>query len=957
MENEKKRGKGLWIIVIIMAILALLFALVEFFTDFLWFKELDYVSVFLTKLFTQIKIGIPVFIVVGFLAYIILKLIKKRYFKKVESLDAPDEGTINILSWVLAALYGGIASYFCITHLWFEWLQFKNSSDFSLKDPLFDNDISLYIFQLPFIKEVCWILIALAVAFIALTVIYYMLLMTMRKPTIFEEDDDEEPYEPYEYETSKEDEDRFTGFDRFGETGRAFGDFFGGAAKDSPFGKKNRQQPKKQFDSDNFHELLSIAAKELIIAGVIFFLMLGATFFLKQYDLLSVHTGAVYGAGFTDVNITLWMFRILAGLSVVAAIMFVLGISGKSIKKMIVVPVVMVLIAALGVGGQLIVQNYVVSPDELNKESKYLERNIEYTQYAYGLNDVDKKNFSASKNLDAKDIKNNDETISNIRINDYSPTSKFYNQTQAIRQYYSFHDVDVDRYYVNGDYTQVFLSAREIDEENISNTWMNQHIKYTHGYGLTLSRVDQVTTSGQPDSLIGNIPPESSIPEIQITNPAVYFGELTNNYVLVGTDEKEFDYPDGDSNQYTKYSGTAGIKMNFINRALFSVREQSLKLLVSSNISRDSKIVINRNITTRVKKIMPYLKYDKDPYLVTVDGNLYWIYDAYTVSSEYPYSEPYSASSATNYIRNSVKVVIDAYNGNTDYYIVDQNDPIAKTLQKIYPKLFKDVKNMPESLKAHLRYPNTMFDIQAQIYARYHMNDVSVFYQNEDLWSIANEIYGKEEQEMTPNYYILNLPGQKQAEFVNSIPYTPKSKKNMTSLLVARNDGDNYGELILYQFPKSKTVYGPMQVEALIDQNTEISKEFSLWSSAGTNYSRGNLFVIPIEDSILYVEPVYLEATNSSIPEVKRVIVVFGDKIAYKSTLAEALEEMFAGSSSSSDSDNQGDASNKEMSSSELIEAAVDAYNKAQSAMQSGNWAEYGKQLEKLEKYLKKLQK
>ncbi|MDY5975191.1 MAG: UPF0182 family protein, partial [Anaerovoracaceae bacterium] len=374
----------------------------------------------------------------------------------------------------------------------------------------------------------------------------------------------------------------------------------------------------------------------------------------------------------------------------------------------------------------------------------------------------------------------------------------------------------------------------------------------------------------------------------------------------------------------------------------------------SSNITSDSKIVINRNIEDRVKKIMPYLTYDSDPYMVTAGGGLYWIIDAYTTSADYPYSAKYTDTSDVNYVRNSVKVVIDAYNGDVNYYIVDETDPIAQTLQKIYPKLFKDMEELDDELAAHLRYPGTLFGIQAAVYARYHMTDVNVFYQNEDLWSVANEIYGTEEKAMEPNYYILKLPGEMNAEFVNSIPYTPMNKKNMTSLLVARNDGSNYGKLVLYQFPKSKVVYGPMQVEALIDQNTEISQDFSLWTSNGTSYSRGNLFVIPIEESILYIEPVYLEAKNSSIPEVKKVIVVFGDRIAYESTLAEALETMFGESGTAASSGSAGD--DKTLSRSEIISKAQDIFDKAQKASRSGNWAQYGEYVQELEKYLEMLE-
>ena len=487
----------------------------------------------------------------------------------------------------------------------------------------------------------------------------------------------------------------------------------------------------------------------------------------------------------------------------------------------------------------------------------------------------------------------------------------------------------------------------------ISQEWLNKHLKYTHGYGVTLSRVDKVTSSGQPDMMIDSIPPVSQIAEIQIDRPEIYFGELTNNYILVKTNEEEFDYPDGSSNVYTTYEGDAGIELNFFNRLMFSIRERSLKLLVSTNIDSDSRIVINRNINERVKKIMPYLSYDEDPYIVTADGKLYWVIDAYTMSDNYPYSEPFSDMSNVNYIRNSVKVVIDAYNGTTNYYLVDDSDPIANTMKKIYPDLFRDFDEMPEAIQSHIRYPNTLFQIQANIYARYHMEDVNVFYQGEDLWDISNEIYGISEQPMTPNYYIMKLPGESTEEFVNTIPYTPRDKDNMMGLLVARNDGEHYGELILYQLPKSKITYGPMQIEAQIDQNTEISKEFSLWNSSGSTYTRGNMFVIPIEDSLIYVEPVYLEASNSAIPEVKRVIVAYNDKIAYEETLTEALASLFGESTAPPAGTTQDPVDDpSELTNTELIALANEAFTNAQAAMQSGDWAGYGKYLDQLENYL-----
>ena len=965
--EKKKKHVGLKVLIGVVVIIALFLCLIGFITDFLWFKELDYVSVFFTKLLTQLKIGVPTFIIVTFLAYVYLKFLKRGYFKKVVSNEVTDHRRLNLISWGLAGLYGAITTFFAVKKLWFLLLQFINSTGFDKTDPLYDMDISFYVFKLNFIEEANQLLIVLLIAFALLTVIYYSVLLSVRTPQIFDrvddakddaDDDEDASGSGYDGQTAG---GQFGGFDNINDMFGKFAKSFQNGGK-SPF--QRAAKPKKQLDHSNLRLLISIAEKQLIIVGVLFFLMVGMNFFLKQYDLLFGSTGAVYGAGFTDVKVTLWVYRIIMGLSVLAAVGFAIGITKKKFKPAVIAPVAMLIVGAVGVGGALVVQNLVVTPDEINKESKYLERNIEYTQSAYGLNDVDMKGFEANQNLTSKDIANNADTISNIRINDYAPAKTFYNQTQSIRQYYTFNDVDVDRYMINGEYTQTFLSAREIDEEKISDTWLNKHLKYTHGYGVTLSRVDKITASGQPDMLIDSIPPVSRVDEVDIKQPEIYFGELTSNYALVNTSEDEFDYPDGNSNKYARYKGTAGIKLNPINRLMFAIREHSLKTLVSGNIKSDSRILINRKITDRVQEIMPYLSYDKDPYMVTENGKLYWIIDAYTHTNNYPYSESYNDETKTNYIRNSVKVVIDAYNGTTDYYIVDDTDPIAQTFKKIYPDLFKDGDKMPQEIRAHIRYPSMLLDIQASVYQRYHMNDVKVFYQNEDLWQISSEIYGTKEQEMTPNYYIMKLPGENGAEFVNSIPFTPKDKKNLTGLLVARNDGDNYGKLVLYQMPKSKIVYGPMQVEAQIDQNTEISKEFSLWSSAGSSYSRGNMFVVPIEDSLLYIEPVYLEATNSSIPEVKRVIVAYGDQIAYEATLADALNSLFGEGSAhespgseeaSGDTDTSAGGSDASLSHTEIVSRAQEAFDNAQKAQKDGDWAKYGEYLKELEKYLNML--
>lgn len=946
------------VLLVVVLIVGLFFSLIGFIADYLWFQEMGYLSVFFTQLTTQLKVGIPTFLVATGLIFLYLNHLKKGYFSKIASSEATDLKKLKKTTWFMAGVFGIFITAISVLQLWFEILKFANSSSFDLADPLFGVDISFYIFKLDFLSYLNEILLIIIIGFIILTVLYYLVLMTVRTPDVFKEQVPPEAEFADDSERYAGSENPFAGGNKKSNSTDEFIGKFAEAFTGKKYEPKKTVRHRKQFDDNNFKQLMSIASGKIALLGFVFFLMLGIDFFLEQFGLLQGHTGAVYGAGFTDVVVTLWKLRILAVLSVVAAIMFVVHMKKKSYKKLLTIPVIMIAVGVLGTGAEFVIQTFVVSSDELSKETPYLEKNIEYTQYAYQLDEVKATAFAADNTLSASDIAANSETINNIRINDFSPTKQFYNQTQSIRQYYAFEDVDNDRYMVNGKYTQTYLATREIDEEKISDSWLNRHLKYTHGYGITLSRVDAVTASGQPDVLIGNIPPESEVEEIEITRPEIYFGELSNEYVVVGTDEAEFDYPSGDSNEYTYYEGTAGIKLNLFNRAVFAAREGSIQLLVSSNIDSDSRIIINRNVVERVKKIMPYLSYEEDPYMVTVDGKLYWMVDAYTTSANYPYSQPFDGN--LNYIRNSVKVVVDAYNGNVDFYIVDDEDPIAETYQKIYPALFKSYDQMPEGLKSHIRYPNKLLSIQASIYARYHMEDIGVFYLNEDQWDIAYEIYGTEQVQMTPNYYIAKLPGEESAEFFNSIPFTPKSKKNMTALLIARNDGEHYGELVLYQFPKNKTVYGPEQVEAQIDQNTEISKEFTLWSNRGTKYSRGNMFIIPINTSILYVEPVYLEATNSSIPEVKRIIMAYGDRIAYEETLAECLVSLFGddaeegvdSSTPTTDSDNQKSDS---LSTNELIDKAVSAYDNAQEAMKSGDWSAYGKHLDELEKALNQL--
>lgn len=936
MDRIHRPKKGLsFVVMVIVVILVLLIGCAGFLTNWMWFDSLGYEKVFWTKFLSQLEIGVPVFLAAMLLVRIYLKSLKKHYFIEVESHEIPDEKRLNKISWGMSVVFGLLVGLSAGASTWMDFRQFANATSFGLKDPLFHLDISFYVFKLAFLTKANNIVLGIVVGVVIITLLYYGILMTVRTPDVFER----EPEEPESSETPEENA--------------------------IPFTRKYRKKPSEKrtldLNNDNMSQLLHIASGKLTLLGIVFYLMVAMDFLMRQFDLLHVHTGAVYGAGFTDVNVKLWVYRLIMVLSIVGAVTLCHHMHRKEPKKLVRIPIAIVAVGLLGGVVSFAVQNLLVSPDEINKESKYLERNISYTRHAYGLDNIKVEEFPAEQNLNRQAIRDNSQTITNIRINDYEPVQDFYNQTQSIRQYYDFNDVDIDRYNIDGEQTQTYLAAREINESKISSTWINRHLKYTHGYGAAVSRVDAVTASGQPDIIVKNIPPESEAKDIDITRPEIYFGELTNDYVIVNTDEQEFDYPNGNENSYSTYKGKAGIKLNLLNRILFSVREGSMKLLVSSNVNSDSRIIINRNIKDRVEKLMPYLSYEKDPYMTVVNGKLYWIVDAYTTSSYYPYSEPYSGEvGSTNYIRNSVKVVVDAYNGDTTFYVVDRDDPVARTYQKIYPTLFKDVKEMPEGIRKHIRYPNSLLKIQAGVYTKYHMDQVKVFYQDEDLWDIAHQIYGTEEKEMDPSYFIFELPDEKKAEFINMIPFTPKSKQNMTAIMMARNDGNRYGQLLVYKFPKNKTVYGPMQIEAQIDQNTEISKEFSLWNSSGSKYRRGDLFVIPINNSIMYVEPVYLEASNQAIPEMKRVIVAYGDKIAYESTLADALADLFGedenGGQSQSASASSGKNNSGKSNTKELIQKANEAYENAVNAQKSGNWKKYGDYLDELEKYLNQLE-
>ncbi|WP_110942941.1 UPF0182 family protein [Inediibacterium massiliense] len=904
---KKSSGFLLGLLVIgVIFVLTSFGTIIHFITDYQWFSEVGYTKIFLTKLTTQFKIGIPFFIVLTLFIHFYLLSIKRSYNQKIHtSYVGISEKKINRIILGISAIFSLFATITVNSSLWFEILKFFNGTNFNIKDPIFHNDVGFYMFKLPLIERMYYLSISFIIFLGILTVILYMILVSVKRPTLFDVNHD------------------------------------------------MQGTPNKRIDIDNLKQLFHIAFGQIIILGTILFVLLGIGYVLKMYDLLYSPRGVAYGASFTDVHVTLWVYRIQIVLAGISAVLFIIGAKGKKLRLALTGPVLMVLISILGNVAALGVQNFIVAPDEISKERKYLADHIDYTNKAYGLDEIEKKKFTAEQNLTKEDIKENQETLNNIRINDYRPTKQYYNQRQGIRLYYQFHDVDVDRYNIDGKLTQVFLSPREIDENKISKQWINQHLKYTHGYGVALSSVRDITDEGQPDLLIKDIPPQSLIKDLQIKQPQIYFGELTNNYVITNTKEEEFDYPKGDGNAETFYKGNAGIKLGGLNKILYAIKEGSFKILISGNITKDSKILLYRNIEERARKIAPFIYYDDDPYLVVENGKISWILDGYTLSGNYPYAKPFGEDD-TNYIRNSVKVVIDAYNGDIKYYISDKKDPVIKTMAKIFPDLFVSMDQMPKEIKSHIRYPQAFFDIQADIYKTYHMNDIDVFYQQEDLWDIANEIYDREKQQMESNYFVMKLPEEEKEEFLLTIPYTPKNKPNLTALLMARNDGENYGKLIIYTMPKQKNIYGPMQIESKIDQDTNISKEFSLWGQKGSTYIRGNVMTIPIENSLLYVETIYLKADNeNSLPEVKRVVVAYGDKIAYESTLEKALESLFGVEEEISPT-----IPTKEeevMDTKGLIVKANELFKKAEESQRNGNWAEYGKYIDELRGVLEKL--
>ncbi|PIP73650.1 MAG: membrane protein [Nitrospinae bacterium CG22_combo_CG10-13_8_21_14_all_47_10] len=636
--------------------------------------------------------------------------------------------------------------------------------------------------------------------------------------------------------------------------------------------------------------LLPDARRTLSGLAGLFFLLFASEFYLQRYELLTEGGSLIAGIGFSDDNGKIPVLYILVFTSLISALFSFMGLIRPGMKKIMLSGVGLALVFFVANFYPKILQRFVVVPNELVKEAPYIEHTIAGALTAYGLSQTETHELSGSAALTADSIRKNATTIENIRLWDQEPLLDTLGQIQEIRTYYQFQSVDNDRYRINGDYRQTLLSPRELLSSNLPNrTWINEHLTFTHGYGVALSPVNQVTPEGLPVLLIKDIPPQSSI-DLVVSRPEIYFGELANDHVFVNTGTKEFDYPEGEKNVYKNYEGKGGFLVgSFFRKLVLAARFKALKILFSEDINADSRVLMYRNITDRVQKVVPFLRLDSDPYLVISEGRLIWLYDAYTVSDHFPYSPKIPRFG--NYVRNSVKISIDAYDGSMNFYVADKADPVIQTYRNIFPDLFQNLSQMPEDLRSHIRYPSDLFRIQTHIYATYHMKRPQVFYNKEDQWEIP-EIDGNI---MKPYYTIMKLPGEDKEEYILMLPYTPRGKSNLSAWMVARSDGEQYGKLDVYTFPKQKLIFGPSQIVARINQDAEISRQISLWDQRGSSVIQGTLLVIPIEESLVYVRPLYLKADAGKIPELKRVIVGYEDTIAMERTLDSALEKIFTG--------------------------------------------------------------
>ena len=907
MNNNKKIKR--WILVATGFFLALyLFGLfVNYYGDWLWFKNMKFSSVFDTMIFSQ-AISFTLFLIIFILfSTFHVRLAYQRGSKSRSNQFLPEEdprrlimplyhGKAVVWFWTVILLFFGIVMATSASGHWNDFLQFIHPSSFNLKEPIFGKDAGFYIFKLPTYSFVIgWYLFMVALTFLIVVFSYYL---------------------------------------------------------DNAF----------NLNGNRFH-ISKSAKNHLINLSGFFALGVSALYFIKRFDLLYSSNGVAYGPSYMDIHALIPAYWTLFVLSIVVTILLFVFPLLKNWKILLyaVGAWVLMLVGFVWIYPGII-QQYVVKPNELAKETPYILNNIKFTRAAYGLNKVKVKDFPVNQHLTYKDIQENHHTISNIRLWDRRPLIQTYKQLQEIRLYYDFKSVQVERYHFKK-YTEIAVAARELPVSQIpdrAQTWVNNHLIYTHGYGIVMSPVNKITPNGMPDLIVRDIPPTSTVP-LNLKQMAIYYGEETNQYVVVNTTTKEFDYPKGNENVYTSYAGKGGVRIsNLFRRLLYAWKFSDLKILLTGYITNQSRIMFYRNIMQRDHVLAPFLSYDSEPYLVVgKDGRLYWIHDAYTATNMFPYSEPVTQNlleRGFNYVNNSVKVVIDAYNGNVSYYVINPDDPLIQTYQKIYPKLFKPFSEMPASLKEHIRYPTDLFNIQTKMYNVYHMTDPKVFYNQEDYWQIPNEIYSSSQQKMFPYYIIMRLPGNNKEEYILMLPLAPSGKDNMIAWMCARCDVPNYGQLIVYALPKDKLIYGPMQIEARINQKPDISSELTLWGQQGSQVIKGNQLVIPLKNSLLYVEPVYLQSEEGQIPELKRVIVAYKEKIEMRKTLDEALEAVFNVSpGTKTGSSPQAIPSMNTSSLSQKAQNALKHYNQALNYLKQDNWTGYGKELQQMKDILSQM--
>lgn len=884
------------------------------YVDWLWFKSLGYNQVFTTILLSELGLRFLVGVTAFAFVFANLMLTRKAVLERINSRQyVESDDIINIYQTplnkyvtprFLTLIYLGasfVLALFASTAVTGDWVilqKFLHSTPFGYTDPIFNNDVGKYVFELPFYQFIYRLLTMFIILAALVVALVYFLTETSRQ----------------------------------------------------------QQGLGKIFSSLSARLHLSFLA-------ALFFLVRAWGYLLEQYMLLFSQSGVVFGPGYTDINARLLAYKVLMVIALLIAVLIIVNLFMRRFK-LILYGIGALFLVSILLGGVYpsLIQSLVVKPNELNKEAPYIANSIKYTRLAYNLDQVEIERFPAGNVLTAADIEANMDTINNIRLWDWRPLSQTYAQLQEIRPYYELKNIDIDRYTINGEYRQVMLAVREMDQsqlpENAQN-WINQRLKYTHGYGVAMNPVNRMTSEGLPEFFIKNIPPASQGVDLEVTRPEIYFGELTSNYVIVNTNAREFDYPiGGNENAYTMYEGgEVGINIGgLLRKLLFAFNLSDYKILLASDLNADSQVLINRDIKERVPKLAPFLRYDSDPYIVLADdGTLHWMWDAYTVSDMFPYSEPFSGRN--NYIRNSVKVTVDAYTGQVNFYTVDETDPIIQTYEKIFPGVFKTIDEMPADLRKHIRYPIDMFMVQAEKYTTYHMTDVEVLFNQEDKWNLPTEKYENEETQMEAYYTITRLLDSTEPEFVLILPFTPKNKTNMIGWMAARSDEPNYGKLLVYEFPKQELVYGPMQIEARIDQDTYISQQINLWSQRGTSVIRGNLLVIPVKDALLYVEPLYLQAQQSRMPELRRVIVAHGNKIVMEPTLELALQRIFGDrvpADNIVDGDTpppvEGEVPITELN--DLIRRANELYNQAQERLQAGDWAGYGETLDELKETL-----